>query len=147
MNLLNFAIIIFIVLETMNVAILYFRPDSKKGNGVAVFNHYHKSQTSEEARLFIKYMINWVAGTKLIFILLLIVILFTGNELTKILSIFSMIIAISTYYFRLDPIIKKIDGGGGLTPGGYSKTLKTMITGFIIMFIIALVTHLLINTI
>lgn len=40
MNLLDISIIIFIIMETANVCILYFAPDSRRGNGVAVFNHW-----------------------------------------------------------------------------------------------------------
>ncbi|MEG1847600.1 MAG: hypothetical protein RRX92_03545 [Lachnospiraceae bacterium] len=138
---LNIAIIIFVLLETGNVLILYFAPDSKLGNGVAVFNPWFKAKEDEAAELFAKYMANWVAGVKLIFIVLLLVILFVGNDITKLFAVFAMILSIATYYFRLNPIIKKLDDMGEITPKGYSKTLFMMITGFMLMFSTAAVIY------
>lgn len=75
MDILSIEILIFIFMESANVAILYFYPKSRKGNGVGVFNIFHNNKTEEE-KLFVSYLINWVAGVKLIFIFLLAVILF-----------------------------------------------------------------------
>lgn len=134
MIILNIAIIIFIIMESLNILILYFAPDSPLGNGVAVFNGWHKSKDDEAMHLFARYMTNWVANAKLIFIVLLIVILFTGSELTKLLTVFAMVLSIAAYFFRLHPIIKKLDSMGEITPKGYSKALFAMITGFVVMF-------------
>lgn len=142
MNILNIAITVFIIMESANVFILYFMPDSKLGNGVAVFNPWFKAKEDKSRELFAQYMTNWVAGTKLIFIVLLLVILFTGSELTKILTVCVMIISIATYYFRLNPIIKELDSMDEITPKGYSKALFGMITGFMIMFSSALLIYL-----
>ncbi|MEG0693242.1 MAG: hypothetical protein RR444_09210 [Oscillospiraceae bacterium] len=141
MTILNIAIIIFVLMEIGNVLILYFAPDSKLGNGVAVFNPWFKAKEDEATELFAKYMANWVAGVKLIFIVLLLVILFVGNDITKLFAVFAMILSIATYYFRLNPIIKKLDNMGEITPKGYSKTLFVMITGFMLMFSTAVVIY------
>ncbi len=145
MNLLDIAIIIFVLMETANVWILYFAPNSRRGNGVAIFNHWEKTKEDEDTHLFLSYMVNWVAGTKLIFIMLLLVVLLTANETTKILSVSVMIISISTYYWRLHPIIKRLDQKGHITPNGYSKKLGLMIAGFIFMFLFAFIAHLFLN--
>lgn len=145
MNILDIAIIIFIIMETANVLILYFAPDSRLGNGVAVFNQWEKSKENEKEHLFAKYMTNWVAGTKLIFIVLLIVILLTGNESSKLLALFVMILSIATYFWKLHPIIKKLDAMGEITPNGYSKTLFFMIAGFLLMFSIAAIIYMFIT--
>lgn len=137
MIIVNSAIIFFVILELGNVLILYFSPDSKMGNGVAVFNPWFKLQANESNALFVKYLVNWIAGTKLIFIGLLLVILFTAGETTKLISVIVLTLAIATYYFKLHPIIRKLDGLGEITPKGYSKTLFMMITGFIVLFILA----------
>lgn len=134
MNILDIAIIIFVIMESANVIILYFFPDSKLGNGVAVFNPWHNAKKNENSELFAKYMTNWVAGTKLIFIVLLLVILFTAGNTTKFFAVLAMILSIATYYFRLGPIITKLDKMGEITPKGYSKALFWMITGFMILF-------------
>ena len=61
MDILSLAILIFIIMESANVAILYFRPGSRIGNGVGVFNAFHNSER-EEQKLFASYLVNWVAG-------------------------------------------------------------------------------------
>lgn len=137
MNVLSIAIIIFIVLETSNVIILYFNPDSKLGNGIAVFNAWEESKKDKDMHEFIKYLVYWVAGTKLIFIILLIVILLTAGETTKLFTVIGLILSISSFYWRLYPIIKGLDKRNKITPAGYSKTLGKMIFGFIIVFLIS----------
>lgn len=141
MNILDISIIIFLIMESANICILYFAPDSKLGNGVAIFDHWEDSKKDENSHLFASYMTNWVAGTKLIFIVLLLVILIVGNEMTKIFGVVAMIISIASYFFRLHPIIKKLDAKGQITPKGYSKALGYMITGFLVMFSGALILY------
>lgn len=142
MDILSIAIILFIFLEASNVLILYFKPDSKLGNGVAVFNGWEKSKEDPAMHEFVKYLVYWVAGTKLIFIVLLVVILLTGGETTKLLSVIALILSIASYYWRLHPIIKGLDKNGHITPAGYSKTLGMMISGFIILFLSAFIIYL-----
>lgn len=145
MIILSISIVIFIVLEFANVMILYFKPDSKVGNGVAVFKAWEESKHDENLHLFVQYMINWVAGTKLIFIFLLLVVLFIGSETIKIVSVMAMILSISTYFWRLHPLIVKLDEKGEILPKGYSKKLKTMILGFLGLFILALTIYFIIK--
>ena len=144
MDILLIAILIFIIMESANVAILYFWPGSRLGNGVAVFNAYFHPG-SEEQRLFTSYLVNWVAGVKLIFIFLLAVILAIGTEQIKLWAVVAMILSIATYFWRLHPTIKKLDAMGCIPPKGYSKALGWMIAGFLIMFTLALVVHLLLG--
>lgn len=139
---LSIAMILFIILETSNVIILYKFPSSTKGNGVGVFDAYEKSKCDPEVHAFIKYLINWIAGTKLIFILLLVVVILTGTIVTKIFSLVALIFSISTFFWKLYPVIKKIDESGHISPHGYSKTLGTMIAFFLGFFITALVAFL-----
>jgi len=143
MIILSISIVIFIVLEFANIMILYFKPDSRVGNGVAVFKAWEDSKQDENLHLFVRYMTNWVAGTKLIFIFLLLVILFIGSETIKMVSVIAMILSISTYFWRLHPLIVKLDMKGEIIPKGYSKQLKTMIAGFLGLFIVALVIYFL----
>lgn len=138
MDIITIAISVFIFLEILNVGILYFFPDTKKGNGVGVFNVYKKIKNDPEVYEFVKYLINWIAGTKLIFIALLIVILITGSETTKVFSLVALILTILTFYWRLYPAIRKMDEMGQITPASYSKTLGIMIGVFIGIFIGAL---------
>lgn len=143
MTILDISIIAFIIMETSNICILYFAPDSRLGNGVAVFNFWHDSKENQTDHLFAKYMACWVAGTKLIFIVLLLVILFIGDDTLKLFAVGVMILSIATYFWKLHPIIKKLDEKGKITPKGYSKTLGYMITGFMSMFSIALIVYIL----
>lgn len=144
MNIISIAIIIFIILEGINILILYFKPDSKLGNGVGVFKGFEESKKYPELHEFIKYLVYWVAGTKLIFIMLLLVILLTGTTTMKIWTMIALIISVLTYYWRLHPIIKKLDLLGEMQPKGYSKVLGIMIAGFIGIFAIGLIAQLII---
>lgn len=144
MDILSVAIIIFCIMELGNVLILYFMPDSKLGNGVAVFDSWRDSKKEKPLDLFAHYMAYWVAGVKLIFIFLLLVILLTGSELTKVWAVVAMILSIATYFWKLHPIIKELDNMGKISPKGYSKVLGLMITGFLIMFSLALLIYFII---
>ena len=138
MNILSIGIIFFIILESLNVLTLYFNPGSQMGNGLGVFNAWEKSKTDLEMHQFVRYLVYWVAGTKLIFISLLSVILMTAAESTKLLTTVAMIGSISSFYWRLYPIIRSLDEEGYITSPGYSKTLGIMIVGFIGLFAIVL---------
>ena len=130
-------------METGNVMILYFMPDSGLGNGVAVFDSWHEDKELKALELFDHYWAYRVGGVKLIFIFLLMVVLFTGTQLTKIWAVAAMILSIATYFWKLHPIIVKLDAMGKITPKGYSRTLGLMIAGFLIMFSGALAVYLL----
>lgn len=108
-----------------------------------MFDQWEESKKDENTHLFIRYLTYWVAGTKLIFVVILLVILFTGSETTKIFGVGAMILSIATYYWKLHPIIKQLDHNKQITPKGYSKTLGYMIASFMSMFIGALLVYLL----
>lgn len=144
MDILSLAIIIFCIMELGNVLILYFKPDSKLGNGVAIFDAWKDVKKDSNLDLFAHYMAYWVAGVKLIFIFLLIVILITGSETTKLFSVVAMILSIATYFWKLHPIIKELDNKNKISPRGYSKTLGLMIIGFLAMFMLALLIYFII---
>ncbi len=139
MNVVSIAILIFIILESLNVLTLYFWPGSQKGNGIGVFNAWQKSKLDPEMHDFVRYLVNWVAGTKLIFIALLIVILLTAGEQTILLTAVALIASIFSFFWRLFPGIRKMDAAGQITPSGYSKILGIMIAGFIGLFVVALI--------
>lgn len=131
-------------MELGNVLILYFMPDSRLGNGVAVFDSWNYVKEDKTLNLFSHYMAYWVAGVKLIFIFLLVVVLLTGTETTRVWAVVAMVLSIATYFWKLHPIIKKLDQMGKITPKGYSKTLGLMITGFLIMFSLSLIIYFII---
>ena len=134
MGFLTAATIGFLILEASNVIALYFAPTFKYANAVGVFKAWEKSKADPDVHNFVKYLVNWVAGTKLIFILLLIVIVATGTDQTKIFTGVVMVISIATFFWRLFPLIKQMDSDGQIQPAGYSKGLWFMIAGMIVIF-------------
>lgn len=83
MTILDIAILIFVVMELSNVLVMYFKPDFKYANSMAVFKQWAESQQDEKQRLFVKYLVNWVANCKLIFIALLLVVVVFCQRTSK----------------------------------------------------------------
>jgi hypothetical protein len=138
MTALTIVAIGFLLLEATNVLTLYFRPGSKYANGVGVFKAWEKSKQDPAMHDFVRYLVNWVAGTKLIFILLLIVILLTANERTVFFTAVAMVISIASFFWRLFPLIRNMDRNNQIDPKNYSAVLGWMILAFIVAFLIAL---------
>lgn len=139
MNLIQIALIVFVILETLNILLLYFAPDSRMGNAVGVFKAWEKTQKDPDTRDFARYLVNWVAGTKLIFIFLIVVVLLFGNPTVQAWTVLALIPTILSFFWRLFPLIKKMDEAN-LVESGYSKTLGAMIAVFVFAF--ALVFHI-----
>lgn len=139
MNVLSIVLILFSILETLNVILLYKLPGTTKGNAVGVFKAYEKTRHDPEIRAFVDYLINWVAGTKLIFIVLIIGVIITGPDETKVFSVIALIFSILTFFSRLYPSLKKMDREDQLETKGYSRTLAIMIGGFVLVFAVSLV--------
>jgi hypothetical protein len=139
MSILQIGISVFVFIECLNVLMLYFVPESKKGNGVGIFNAYEESKKDESVSRFVEYLINWVAGAKLIFIMIGIVVVIFGNYYTQLFTCLALILSILSFYYRLFPEIKKMDSLGEISPKGYYKTLNYMILSFIVGFIVVFV--------
>jgi len=146
MNILKWAILIFIIIETLNVLMLYVAPGMKQGNALGVFNAWHKAQEDEEMKSFVNYMAYWVAGAKLIFIFLGISVILWGNVEMQIATCGAMVISISSFFYKLYPIIKDMDKKGQIDPKGYSRILLAMILifigGFLTVFMIGFIKYL-----
>lgn len=127
-------ILVFIILELSNVLALYFAPGSKRANAVGVFSAWEKSKQYPEIHDFIKYLVNWVAGTKLIFLLLLGVIVVYGNLEIQKLSLFALCLATLSFFWRLFPLIRMMDREDQIRPKNYSIVLGVMIFIFIVFF-------------
>lgn len=130
-------ILIFMLLESTNVLALYFFPESRYTNSVGVFHAWEKSKSDPEIHRFARYMVNWVAGTKLIFLLLLAVILLTGSEQTLRLTSIVMALAIATFFWRLFPLIRQMARERELTPANYDSMLGWTIGVMVLAFILA----------
>lgn len=127
----------FILLETANVLALYFAPGSKYANAVGVFTAWEKSKQYPEIHQFVKYLVYWVAGAKLIFLFLLGVIVLFADMNSQRLSLFALAIATLSFFWRLFPIIRKMDKDGQIAPPNYSVVLSIMIFAFIVVFVVA----------
>ena len=135
MSILSYVVIAFICLELANVLALYFSPGTQRFNGVGVFRAWERSKQYPDIHDFVRYLVYWVAGTKLIFILLLIVILISGDEHTLLLAGVALVASISSFYWRLFPLIRKMDRDAQIAPKNYSAVLGLMILGFIVVFL------------
>ncbi len=142
MDVLAAALIVFGTLELLNVLLLYFSPGTRRGNAVGVFRAYEKSKQDPEVHALVTYLVNWVAGTKLIFVGLLMGIVITGNPATRVFAVIALILTILTFYWRLYPAIRAMDEQGQVEPRGYSRTLGIMVGGFVALFAIALAIYL-----
>jgi len=138
MNMISVVIIGFIVLEATNVVALYFFPGTKYANSVGTFKAWEKSKQDPEMHDFVKYLVNWVAGTKLIFLLLLVVILFTADAQGLFYTGVALVISISSFFWRLFPLIRKMDQDDQIDPKNYSAILGLMISVFVMVFLAAL---------
>ncbi|NTV84129.1 MAG: hypothetical protein HGA23_07505 [Bacteroidales bacterium] len=106
--LVKIVIAVFILLESSNVLALYFAPGSKYANAVGIFTVWEKSKQYPEIHEFVKYLVNWVAGAKLIFLFLLaIIVIFADIEIQR-LSLLALALATSSFYWRLFPLIRKM---------------------------------------
>jgi hypothetical protein len=139
MNAIMIVTIGFLIMEASNVITLYFFPGSKYANGVGVFKVWEKTKQDPEVHDFVKYLVNWVAGTKLIFILLLIVILLTAGEQTLFFTSAAMVVSVASFFWRLFPIIRKMDHNNQIQPKNYSAVLGWMILAIIAVFLAAIV--------
>lgn len=139
MTIIQVVVLGFILLELSNVAALYFAPGSKYANAVGIFAAWEKSKQYPEIHDFVKYLVYWVAGTKLIFLLLLTVIVIFADAETQRVSVMALIITILSFYWRLFPLIRKMDQTGQIEPKNYSVVLGVMIFVFVAVFLIAAV--------
>jgi hypothetical protein len=137
MTIIQVVVLGFILLELSNVVVLYFAPGSKYANAVGVFSAWEKSKQYPEIHDFVKYLVFWVAGTKLIFLLLLTVIIIFADTETQRISVMALIIAILSFYWRLFPLIRKMDQNGQIEPKNYSVVLGIMIFAFVVILLIA----------
>lgn len=129
-------IVVFIVLEVSNVLALYFAPSSKYANAPGVFTAWEKSKQYPEIHDFIRYLVFWVAGAKLIFLLLLAVIIVFGDVNLQEMTLPALAIATASFFWRLFPLIRQMDKSGHIEPKNYSIILGVMIFVFITVFVV-----------
>jgi hypothetical protein len=129
---------VFLVLEAANVSALYFQPGTDKFNALGVFRAWEASKAHPEIHDLVRYLAWWVAGTKLIFILLLGAIMAFGDGTMRVVAIAALMLSILSFFWRLFPLIRRMDKRGQLTLPDYSRVLGVMIAGFLLMLGIGL---------
>lgn len=134
MNILTIVTIGFLFMEAVNVVTLYFDPGSKYANGVGIFKAWKSTTRDPEIHAFVTYLVNWVAGTKMIFIFLLIAILIVSDDQTLLFAGIALVASIGSFFWRLFPLIRSMDSRGQIEPKNYSQTLGWMIGAFILIF-------------
>lgn len=130
-------ILAFMLLELSNVLALYFYPGSKYANAVGVFSAWEKSKQYPDIHDFVRYLVYWVAGAKLIFILLLTVIVVFSDLDSQRMSLLALAVATASFFWRLFPLIRTMDRKGQVEPRNYSVVLGVMIFVFIAVFVAA----------
>lgn len=136
MTIYQIIIVAFVILELSNIVMLYFVPGSRYANAVGVFNAWNKSKEHPEIHEFIRYLVYWIAGSKLIFVLLLIGIVIFGDKEIQQVSLIAISVATLSFYWRLFPLIRKLDKDGEITPKKYSTILGIIILIFLIVFMV-----------
>lgn len=141
MNILQVVIIVFVVLESLNIVVLYLKPEMKEGNGIGVFKTLHEIDPDGQVYKLIRYLTNWVANVKLIFVALAITIVIFGDEIVQLHAALALIFSTFMFYITLYPILKKLDDENQLLVQGYSKTLAYTILSFILTFIAGIILY------
>ena len=136
MTLAKIVVFLFILLELSNVLALYIAPGSKYANAVGVFTAWEASKRDPEIHDFVRYLVYWVAGAKLIFLLLLAIIVLFGDAQVQRMSLVALAVATASFYWRLFPLIRRLDRRGQIEPQNYSTVLGIMIFVFIVMFVV-----------
>lgn len=139
--LIQIAVGMFMLLELSNVLALYFKPDFPRANAMYAFRQWDDEDENQHDLLL--YMGYWVAGTKLIFLALLLVIVIFADARTQLYAVLVLIIAIASFYWKMYPLISKMDKNGLIRPYGYSKTLGRTIASFILVLAIVAVLSIL----
>jgi hypothetical protein len=135
--LIKIVFLAFIFLEFSNVLALYFFPGSRWANAVGVFSAWEKSKQYPEIHDLVRYLVNWVAGVKLIFLFLLgLIIVFADIKLQR-LSLIALGFTTIAFFWRMFPLARKMDRGGQIQPRGYSLVLGGMILAMIAFFALA----------
>ncbi len=127
----------FILLEFSNVVALYFFPGSRRANAVGVFSAWEKSKQYPEIHDLMRYLVYWVAGAKIIFLVLLgLIVAFADLNLQR-WSLLALGLATLIFFWRMFPLARKMDQDDQIRPKKYSLVLGGMILALILLFILA----------
>jgi hypothetical protein len=131
----------FIVIESMNVLALYFSPGTKYANSVGMFVAWEKSKQYPEIHQFIRYLVYWVAGVKVMVLFLLAMLVIFAEAFIIRNALLVLGVATATFFWRLFPIIRTMDKNEQIKPMRYSIGLAIMILIFIAVFFVSYIVY------
>jgi len=137
MSTIQVSLLVFVAIEMLSVLELYFMQDHAVVNGVSMFRGWEISKEVPVVHDLICYLVNWVAGIKLIVIALILVLIFTAPQQTLICAGVALVLAISSYFWRMYPTLRKHDQAGLVEPRGRSRLMGVMVLGLEIVIIAA----------
>ncbi len=111
---------------------LYFAPASDKFNSAGVFKAWEKSKQDRDVHDLVRYLTFWVAGTKLIFVLVVLAVLIYGDDRMRVIAVGALVVAILSFFWRLAPLARRIDARDMMQTTGYSTVLIAMISVFVV---------------
>ena len=133
---LTIVMIAFLMLEISNVVVLFFKPDSKQVHGMGMFPAWEKAKSDPDVHNLMRYLTIWVAGSKLILIALVVVILVWRDRQLITVAGFALAFSMLPFYWGLFPAMKKIDQNNQVEPQGFSMRLGFTITVLILALLI-----------
>ena len=129
MNAIQVTLLVFVMIETLNMLELYFLQDKPMFNGVGIFSGWERSKADPEVHALVRYLVNWLAGVKMIVIGLVLVLIFMVPESTTLLGAIVLVVTVSSFHWRLYPLLRAADVTGQVTPRGHAKRLSIMVAG------------------
>ena len=142
MTAIQVTLLVIMTVEVLSVLELYFMQDRCVFNGVAMFKVCAAARKDPELFGLIRYLVNWVAGVKLIGIGLMGVIVFTAPENLLIYAAVAMVLAIASFFWRMFPMSRQFDDAGMIEPQGRSRMLGWMVVGLEVMLVASIGIHL-----
>lgn len=129
MSAIQVSLIVIMAVEVLSVLELYFLQDRCIFNGVAMFKICVLAREDPDLFGMVRYLVNWIAGVKLIVIGLLGVIVLTAPENTILYAAISLVITIASFFWRMFPAVRKFDDAGLIEPAGRARMLGWMVLG------------------
>jgi hypothetical protein len=127
MSAIKVCMLVFVVIEILNMLELYFMQDQCKFNGLCIFRGWEKAKEDPDVHELLRYLINWLAGIKMIVIGLVLILVFTAPEKTLLFAAVALIITIGSFFWRMVPMIRRADAAGRIQPAGRSRSLAWMV--------------------
>jgi hypothetical protein len=121
--------LVMVAIEAFSILELYFMQDRCMFNGAAMFSGWEISKEVPEVHEMVRYLVNWVAGMKMIVFGLLSVLALTAPAQTLLYSGVALVLAISSFFWRMFPLVRKFDTNGFIKPKGRARTLGAMVAG------------------